>query len=265
MIDFWLRQSTKQKSHVISVLVHMIVLTWIGFLVWPQVKNDQYKPMVVRLSASHQHASLPQSTQKPQKDTPKKESQQKVMRQDNQLQSKPVVKRKTQSQKTKAEAKLQPKTVSQKSASSQTKKKLVQQRDNQTGKPLAKTPKKTFKKLSADDWKKAQQSSIQAEWQSLIEQRQLEANEKILAHVQAFWHVPATMDTLRSATLIIKTNPNGDVKSVAIHRSSGSKVLDAACKEAVWAASPLPLPDDATVANNFRDFDLVMRPDELLS
>lgn len=54
--------------------------------------------------------------------------------------------------------------------------------------------------------------------------------------------------------------PGGEVLSVKLRRSSGIPAYDAAVERAILGASPLPLPADATLFQQFRELDLKFRP-----
>ena len=56
--------------------------------------------------------------------------------------------------------------------------------------------------------------------------------------------------------------PGGEVLTVKLRRSSGAPAYDAAVERAILKASPLPLPPDPTLFQQFRDLHLKIRPRE---
>ena len=56
--------------------------------------------------------------------------------------------------------------------------------------------------------------------------------------------------------------PGGEVLSVKLRRSSGVPAYDAAVERAILKASPLPLPPDPALFQQFRDLHLKIRPRE---
>ena len=54
--------------------------------------------------------------------------------------------------------------------------------------------------------------------------------------------------------------PGGEVLTVKLQRSSGVAAYDAAVERAILKASPLPLPPDPTLFQQFRDLHLKIRP-----
>lgn len=120
---------------------------------------------------------------------------------------------------------------------------------------LAKIPKQV--------WQQSHQEALDAEWQSLRSTRQQDAITKIRHHIQTFWYIPVVASAKQTVQLQIQTDVFGHVKSISVKKSSGSAMLDQASTEAVWAASPLPMPDDNDLSQDFRSFGLVMRPETI--
>ena len=56
--------------------------------------------------------------------------------------------------------------------------------------------------------------------------------------------------------------PGGEVMTVKLRRTSGVPAYDAAVERAILKASPLPLPADPTLFQNFRALNLKFRPRE---
>jgi colicin import membrane protein len=52
---------------------------------------------------------------------------------------------------------------------------------------------------------------------------------------------------------------------VKISRSSGNDALDRSAMAAVFKASPLPVPTDPTLLASFRELNLILRPDAVVS
>jgi len=56
--------------------------------------------------------------------------------------------------------------------------------------------------------------------------------------------------------------PGGEVLTVKLRRSSGVPAYDAAVERAILKASPLPLPPDPTLFQQFRELNLKIRPNQ---
>jgi colicin import membrane protein len=79
------------------------------------------------------------------------------------------------------------------------------------------------------------------------------------------WIMPLHLDKKLSTLLLIKLAPGGVVLDVKILKGSGNKVLDRSVVTAVWKASPLPVPSNAEVFDQFRELHLTVKPEGLLN
>ncbi len=80
--------------------------------------------------------------------------------------------------------------------------------------------------------------------------------------IQQHWIVPDGVMNKTMAILAIRLAPDGTVISVNIVKSSGNDALDRSAIAAVYKAQPLPLPNDATLFNNFRNLELTVKPQQ---
>ncbi len=74
--------------------------------------------------------------------------------------------------------------------------------------------------------------------------------------VKGRWVIPAKLPQKLSATLQIKTELNGRIKSVKIIRSSGNIAFDNSAVQAVKQSSPLPMPKKADWAKEFNKINM---------
>lgn len=74
------------------------------------------------------------------------------------------------------------------------------------------------------------------------------------------WLVPANLRENLSCKLLIRLAPKGLVLNVTLVESSGVPVLDRSAIAAVYKASPLPVPDDPSLFDNFRELNLTVKP-----
>jgi len=112
---------------------------------------------------------------------------------------------------------------------------------------------------------------------------QAEADEKALAQAQAnrvmnqdkmtlhlklmgskvtqHWRQPIGFDfTGFKCTVAVKLLLTGEVIEARVIESSGNVEFDRSAELAVRKASPLPMPEDPHLANDFRDFSFIFRP-----
>lgn len=79
------------------------------------------------------------------------------------------------------------------------------------------------------------------------------------------WLVPDNANRKSSCKLLIHLAPGGMVIDVQLVSSSGDAVLDRSAVAAVYKASPLPVPTDPEVFDNFRELSLTVRPEEIVN
>jgi colicin import membrane protein len=82
----------------------------------------------------------------------------------------------------------------------------------------------------------------------------------ILRAISEQWILPDNVDNSLSSQFRIRLAPNGSVIEVTLLRSSGDVILDRSAQSAIYKASPLPVPKDATTFDIFRDIRLTVKP-----
>lgn len=82
----------------------------------------------------------------------------------------------------------------------------------------------------------------------------------IINAISQRWILPENVDSTLSSQFRIRLAPNGAVLEVSLTRSSGDPILDRSAQSAIYKASPLPVPQDSTMFNLFRDISLTVRP-----
>lgn len=120
-----------------------------------------------------------------------------------------------------------------------------------------------------------QQEALREKREALEKQRQTELAQQdapILneyeSHIQAKisqnWSRPLSARNGMQVTLQINLMPGGDVANVQVIKSSDNEAFDLSAMQAVWKASPLPVPDEAGVfTRNYRVFNLLFAPEDL--
>lgn len=79
--------------------------------------------------------------------------------------------------------------------------------------------------------------------------------------IQQFWIVPGDANPNLSCDLLIRVGAGGEVISVEVVRSSGDGGLDNSARTAVFKASPLPVPEDKDLFEQFRELKLTVKPE----
>lgn len=87
----------------------------------------------------------------------------------------------------------------------------------------------------------------------------------IIQAIAQEWIVPDDVDKNTSCKLLVNLGPGGVVLRVQILQPSNNSLLDRSAQNAVWKASPLPVPKDNNLLDNFRSIQLTVRPEEISS
>jgi colicin import membrane protein len=128
-------------------------------------------------------------------------------------------------------------------------------------------------RLAEEKRKQDEQRALQE--QMAAEQQQLEAEhqKKVQSVVDQYigiiqqkvarnWFKPAAARQGLSCTVKVRLIPGGEVLDAHIVSSSGDPVFDRSVETAVLKASPLPLPPDTSLFENFRDLTFLFKPEE---
>jgi len=86
----------------------------------------------------------------------------------------------------------------------------------------------------------------------------------ILEAISQNWLVPPGTDPKLSCQLYISLGAGGKVSNVQLVKSSGNALLDQSAIAAVYKASPLPMPTDAGALAEFKQFNLTLKPEQVI-
>ncbi|BBB15287.1 TolA colicin import membrane protein [Candidatus Rickettsiella viridis] len=87
----------------------------------------------------------------------------------------------------------------------------------------------------------------------------------ILQSIAQQWIIPPDVDKHLETRLVVQLAPGGMVLEVVIIKGSGNAVLDRSVQTAIYKASPLPVPKESGLFNSFRQINLTVRPEGLIS
>lgn len=76
------------------------------------------------------------------------------------------------------------------------------------------------------------------------------------------WNRPVGVSKGLTCDVLVRLTQGGEVLSVTVVRSSGNALFDRSVENAVHKAAPLPLPEDPTLFDNFRDIKFLFNPEE---
>ena len=83
---------------------------------------------------------------------------------------------------------------------------------------------------------------------------------QILQAIGQNWLVPGGANKQLACIYLIQLAPGGVVLNVKLVHSSGNAALDRSARVAIYKASPLPVPKDAALFDNFRELRLTVSP-----
>lgn len=87
----------------------------------------------------------------------------------------------------------------------------------------------------------------------------------ILQSIAQQWIIPPEINKHLETKLAVHLAPGGMVLEVLIVKSSGNSVLDRSAQTAVYKASPLPVPKNSGLFNSFRQINLTVRPEGIIT
>ncbi|KPJ67714.1 MAG: hypothetical protein AMJ43_03515 [Coxiella sp. DG_40] len=118
-----------------------------------------------------------------------------------------------------------------------------------------------------EEIQKAMQQQIAEEQRQMAEHdKQVQAEidkykALIIQTISQHWIVPSNIANNISCQLIVNIAPGGEILNVKLVRSSGNSILDRSARSAVLKSSPLPVPKNAELFDNFRQLMLTVRPE----
>jgi colicin import membrane protein len=121
---------------------------------------------------------------------------------------------------------------------------------------------------------KKQQALHELEKEIRVEQRKIkqasavkkkidEYRARIIASISRHWLVPDSAHENESAQLGLKLAPNGELLQIKVVQSSGNQQLDRSAMSAVRKASPLPVPHDPQLFDEFSNIHVTVRPKDV--
>jgi colicin import membrane protein len=108
--------------------------------------------------------------------------------------------------------------------------------------------------------KAAAQERMAAQRHSAMQSMINEYGQYIKQKVQRSWIRPPGSSSALSCTVEVRLIPSGEVIDTQIVRSSGNAAFDRSVESAVFKASPLPVPPDPEVMEQFRSLRFEFKP-----
>lgn len=91
-----------------------------------------------------------------------------------------------------------------------------------------------------------------------------EYRQKVAGTIGRYWYVSQDIDKNLTCKFLIRLAPDGTVISAKLLSSSGNQALDQSAKVAIFKASPLPVPKEPEIFDKFREFSLIVSPQDVI-
>ena len=114
---------------------------------------------------------------------------------------------------------------------------------------------------------KSMQSQIAQESKDMSHQLKEMQNEidkyktLIIQSISSYWIEPPNLQKNIYCKLLLHLAPGGKVLKVDVIRQSANPAMDRSAINAIWKASPLPVPNNTELFNSFRLISITVRPE----
>ncbi len=247
---------------VFAILVHLLAAL-VLVSQWPDYAQKRRPPIPTFISASivREHNQVLKKASKKKTTKDKKNAQKRKLQEKKRQEAKrkAAAKKKRLAKEQAKKRALQKKIAAQKRAKAKqkaAKAKAEKQRRDWEQELLEKIAieeaEQVLQQQAADALEAERQATVTNDFSSQIKQ-----------HVTGMWNYPHGVDAKLEVEVRVTLVPTGEVVRVVILKSSGQAALDKSVEQAIYAASPLPVPKDSLVfENQFRNFIMKFRPED---
>lgn len=160
-----------------------------------------------------------------------------------------------------------------KTAETEKKRRVEEQRLAEFKRKQAEEKKRAEAQRVAEDTRRKEAESSLKEQLAMEEKERSAARDKravaeaerykglIRQKVERSWVRPAAADTGLECVVRVRLVPGGEVIEAKVVRSSGNAAFDRSVENAVYKATPLPLPADQQLFEYFRELQFVFKPE----
>ncbi len=258
------RLSGDRKAIVYAVLVHLalIALVVVGFR-W-QAKPAVAPAKVVQAQAVND-AETRKEIERRRKQERERAQQEASKQREQEARERKVVEDKRRQEQAKVAEQKRKDEDKHKAAEAEKKRKAEAQqaeaRKKKESEERRKSAESGLKEQLAREEKERTEARTKAE-QAAREQSELARIEGLIFQkVGRNWVRPAGWTKGTKCVVRVRLAPTGEVINVMIVRPSGSPAFDRSAENAVYKASPLPLPEDKGLFEHFRELEFLFNPE----
>ena len=249
------RNPGRVRAVFYAVLVHVVVigLIVIGFRWTSQTTSDQN---VIQAVAVPQ--TPPKKPEAPKQPTPDQEQARQKAEAEERQQAE--LKKKQQDEQQRLEIARQKKAAQEKAQKQkeQEQKRAAEVARQQEQKRQQKQAEQSLQQQMAAEEKTRQDAERAARAATVVDQYKVLIRQR----VSQSWSRPLGSAKGLKCTVHVSLTPSGGVLAAKVVKSSGNPVFDRSVENAVFKAEPLPLPNDPTLFDNFREIDFIFDPDK---
>jgi colicin import membrane protein len=240
------------KAIAYAVLLHLVVLT-VLFVSWRFAARDRPASdkimQAVVVNDGPRAKDEPPPDKRPAEDAARKTEEEK-RRQAEVRKQQEEAKRKEAERKRKEEAEKKKKAEAEKQLREAEKKRQAAERQKQAETALKEQL--AQEERSREEAARAARAAAEADKHKAVIRQKVSRN----------WNRPAGSRPGLECTVRVRLVPGGEVLEAAVVRSSGDALFDRSVENAVYKASPLPLPQNPELFEYFRVIEFVFRPEE---
>lgn len=180
-----------------------------------------------------------------------------VVRSQDVAQPKEVVKPKQTVAPEKKEA-VKKKVVVDKKRQEKLKRQRAEKKKKREAEKRRKQDEKALQQLLAQEEQERQDAAQAAKAAALADKHKAVIRQKVSRN----WLRPAGASSGLQCVVRVRLVPSGEVLEAVVVRSSGNAAFDRSVENAVYKASPLPIPQDPELFDYFRDIEFLFNPED---
>jgi len=249
------RNPGRVRAVLYAVLVHAVIigLIVIGFRWTAQAPSDQ---KVIQAVAVPQ--TPPKKAEEPKKPTPEEEQARQKAELEKRQQAE--LKKKQQQEEQQLELARKKKEAEEKAQNQKEQrqqKRAAELARQQEQKRQQKQAVQSLQEQLAVEEKARQDAARTARAATVVDQYKA----LIRSRVSHSWSRPLGSAKGLKCVVRVRLTPSGEVLGATVVQSSGDPIFDRSVENAVYKAAPLPLPDDPSLFDNFREIEFLFNPE----
>jgi colicin import membrane protein len=253
-----------RKAIVYAVLVHLILLALLVIGIRWQAKPAVAPAKVIQAQAVNDAETQKEIERRKQQERERAQQEAKKKREQQDRERQALEDQRRQEQAKLAEQKRKDEDK-RKAAEAEKKRKdearQAEVKKKQEAEERRKSAESSLKDQLVREEKERSEARAKAEQAARAQSEQTRVEALIRQKIERNWVRPAGWTKDMECVVRVHLAPTGEVISATIARPSGNLAFDRSVENAVYKASPLPLPEDKGLFEHFRELELRFRPE----